>query len=247
MMRRLINLLVLLVIALTSPTVSAQSPPPKKILEDMLHALGGQAYLDVDDIHTTGRFYQFKRGELSGGDTFEDYIKFPMMERTEFGREKRKEIQINNADQGWKITPKDKEPKEQVPAEIEEFKAAFRTSLDYILRFTLSDSKTTIQHVGSEILDFNRADLIELRDGLKNRIVFYIDRTTKLPVKMQVRRSDEKIFREERYGNWHAFQGIRTPLYVGRFTDGEKTMEMRLDSAVYNSNLPDSLFTVSKK
>jgi hypothetical protein len=169
------------------------------------------------------------------------------MERTEFGREKRKEIQINNRDEGWKITPKDKEPKEQVPAEVQEFKAAFQTTADYILRFTLDDPKTTIQHVGSEILDFNRADLIEIRDPAKNRIVFFIDRTTKLPVKMQVRRSDEKVLREERYGNWHAFQGVLTPLYIGRFTDGEKTMEMRMESAVYNSSLPDTLFTVPKK
>src|SRR5689334_19526131 len=94
---------------LTVP-VHAQSPQPKKVLDDMLNALGGQTYLDVDDMHTTGRFYQFKRGELTAGDNFEDYIKFPLMERTEFGREKRKEIQINSGDKGWKITPKEKEP-----------------------------------------------------------------------------------------------------------------------------------------
>ncbi len=239
--------LILPLAGLLSGSAGAQSPQPKKILDDMLTALGGQTYLDVDDMHTAGRFYQFKRGELAGGDTFEDYLKFPLKERTEFGKEKRKEIQINNGDKGWKITPKDKDPKEQVPAEIQEFKANFQTSIDYILRFTLSDAKTTIQHVGSEIIDFNRADLIEIRDPAKNRIVFFIDRTTKLPVKMQVRRSDEKILREERYGNWHAFQSVLTPLYVGRFTDGEKTMEIRLESAVYNSNLSDSLFTVSKK
>ena len=111
----------------------------------------------------------------------------------------------------------------------------------------MAETQTTIQYIGSEILDFNRADVIEIRDPQKNRITLFIDRTTKLPKKMQVRRVDEKITREEHYDNWHTFQGILTPLFLGRFSDGDKTMEIRLDSAVYNSSLPDTLFTVAKK
>jgi hypothetical protein len=241
-------LLVLVSICLVAGPVSAQTPQPKKILTDLLEKLGGQDFLDVTDIHTTGKFYQFKRGTLaSPGDAFEDYIRFPMSERVEIGKAKNKEIQINTATEGWKITPKDKEPQEQVPAEISEFVNNFKTSFDYVLRFTLSDPRTTVQHVGTEIIDFNRTDLIELRDVSKNRIVLFIDRTTKLPVKMQVRRADEKVLREERYGNWHTFQGILTPLFINRSTDGMTTMEIRLDSAAYNTGLADSLFTVPKK
>src|SRR5262245_7241402 len=126
MRQAMIGFLTVLLAVLLAAPLGAQSPQPKKILDDMLQAMGGQTYLDVDDMHTTGRFYQFKRGDLAGGDIFEDYIKFPMKERTEFGLPKKKEIQINNGDQGWKITPKDKDAKEQVPAEIQEFKANFR-------------------------------------------------------------------------------------------------------------------------
>jgi hypothetical protein len=237
----------LIALFLLTSSLQAQSPQPRKVLDDMIQALGGQAYLDVNDIHTMGRFYQFKRGDLAGLDNFSDYVKFPLAERTEFGKDKNKEITINNGENGWKITPKDKDPKEQVPAEIQDFKASFKTSLDYVLRFTLSAPQTTIQYLGSEIVDFNRADVIEIRDPAKNKITLYIDRSTKFPTKMQVRRADEKITREEHYANWHSFQGIQTPLFLGRFSDGEKTMEIRLDTAVYNSSLPDTLFTVAKK
>ena len=51
-----------------------------KLIDQMLKALGGQSFLDVKDIHTTGRFFGFTRGELSAGDLFSDYIKFPDME-----------------------------------------------------------------------------------------------------------------------------------------------------------------------
>jgi hypothetical protein len=237
----------LIAFLLLSIPSQAQTRQPRKILNDMIQALGGQAFLDVKDIHTSGRLYQFKRGDLAGFDNFSDYIKFPLAERTEFGKDKNKEITINNGDDGWKITPKDKEPTEQVPAEIQDFKAGFKTSLDYVLRYTLTEPQTTIQYVGTEIVEFDRADLIEIRDASKNRITLYIDRTTKLPAKMQVRRSDEKITREEAYANWHEFQGIQTPLFLGRYSDGDKTMEIRLETAEYNSNLADSLFTVPKK
>jgi hypothetical protein len=60
---------------------------------------------------------------------------------------------------------------------------------------------------------------------------------------MQVRRSDDPKLREEQYANWHKFQGVMTPLFVTRYTDGVKTMEIRAETVVYNSGLADNLFT----
>src|SRR6516164_1773165 len=156
-----------------------------KPLDEMLDALGGQAFLDAEDIHTSGRLYAFKRGDLSGLDTFADYIKFPDMERTEFGGPKFKSITINRGKQGMKVEGK-KDPVEQTAGEVEEFQKGFKTSLDYVLRFVIDDKKTTIQNLGTEMVDFKRTDIIELRDPAKNRIRFYIDRESHLPVKMQV-------------------------------------------------------------
>src|SRR5499427_9928603 len=222
-------------------TIHAQSRTNPTI-DQMIQALGGQAFLDVKDIHTTGRFFAFTRGELSGGDTFNDFIKFPDMERTEFGGPKFKTITINRGKQGMKVEGK-KDPVEQTPGEVEEFQKGFKTSLDYVLRFVIDDKKTTIQNLGTEMIDFKRTDVIELRDPDKNRIRFYIDRESHLPVKMQVRRNDDPKLREEQYSNWHKFQGVSTPLFVSRYTDGVKTMEIRAENAVYNSGLADTLFT----
>jgi len=207
----------------------------------MLEALGGQTFLDVDDIHTTGRFFGFSRGELKSGDLFADYIKFPDMERTEFGQ-KNKTITINHAKEGMKIEGK-KDPEQQTPGEVEEFLKGFKTSFDYILRFTIEQKQTTIQNLASEMIRFKRTDVVELRDPAKNRIRFYIDRETHLPVKMQVRRNDDSKLREEEYANWHKFQGVTTPLFVTRYVDGLKMMEIRAETVTYNSSLSDNIFT----
>jgi hypothetical protein len=208
----------------------------------MIQALGGQAFLDVKDIHTTGRFFGFTRGELSSSDLFVDYIKFPDMERTEFGSAKSKSIRINRGKEGSKVEGK-KDPETQTPGEVDEFLKGLKTSFDYVTRFVIKERQTTVQNLATEVIDFKRADVVELRDAAKNRIRFYIDRDTHLPLKMQVRYADESKLREEQYANWHKFQDVMTPLFVSRYTDGVKTMEIRVETTVYNSGLSDNLFT----
>jgi outer membrane lipoprotein-sorting protein len=225
--------------ALAAPAWSQTKP--RQVIDQAITTLGGEAFLNVKEIHTSGRFFAFSRGDLSGADLFVDYIKFPDMERTEFGRERNRSIRVNKGDEGWTIEGKEVEP--QPLTQVEEFLAHFKTSFDYVLRFVVNDERTTFQNLGSEMIDFKRADVIELRDAAKNRIRFYIDRETRLPVKMQVRRVDEAEVHEEMYGNWHKFNGVMTPMLLIRSTDGVKTMEIRFETAAYNSGLPDALFT----
>lgn len=231
---------IVILIMLTAGLAVAQTKSSQAV-DQMIAALGGQGFLDVRDIHVTGRFFSFTKGELSGADVFSDYIKFPDMERTEFGKEKNKSITINRGSEGWKIGHKN-EPEPMPAVQAEEFLKSFKTTFDYVLRFGIKHPQTTIQNLPSEIIDFKRADVVELRDQAKNRIRFYIDRETHLPIKMQVRRSDEPRLHEELYGNWHKFQGVMTPLFVSRFWDGVKTMEIRAETAAYNSGLSDNLF-----
>lgn len=220
---------------------SRSNPAPNPAIEEMIQALGGPTFLDVKEIHTSGRFFSFSKGDLSGSDLFEDYIKLPDMERTEFGRDKNKSISINKGTEGWKIEGK-KEPEPQPAVQADEFLKSFKTSFDYVMRFVIKHPQTTIQTLPGELIDFKRADVLELRDSAKNRIRFYIDRSTHLPLKMQVRRANESSVNEELYGNWHKFQGVMTPLLISRSTNGVKTMEIRAEMAAYNSGLSDSLF-----
>src|ERR1700733_12497796 len=132
------------------------------VVDQLLDALGGQAFLDVNDIHTTGRFFVFTRGQLNASAVFADSIKLPDMERTEFGILKNKSITINRGKEGWNL-PGKKEPIQQTPGEGEEFLKGFKTSLDYVLRFDLNDRQTTVQMLATEIVDFKRTDVVELR------------------------------------------------------------------------------------
>jgi len=242
MFRRILRFLLLCLCVLAGTHPAEAQTKANQLIDQMIDALGGQTFLDVKDIHTTGRFFAFTRGQLSGSDIFSDYIKLPDMERVEFGPTTRRTTQINRGKEGWKIVAK-KSPEPQSPGEIEEFLKGLKTSLDYVLRFTLEERQTTVQPLPSEMIDFKRIDVVELRDPEKNRIRFYIDRDTHLPIKMQVRRTEESKLHEEQYSNWHKFEGVMTALFVSRLTDNVKTMEIHLDTADYNSGLSDNLFT----
>jgi len=245
MNRRIVGVLALCVCLFVVAALHAQTAKPAQVIDQMLAALGGSAFLDAKDFHTSGRFFAFNRGQLSGSDIFNDYIKFPDMERTEFGLPSnpgKRTATINRGKEGWKIIGK-KDPEPQGVGDAEEFVKSFKTSFDYVLRFVLDQKQTTLQNLPSEIIDFKRIDVVEARDPDKNRIRFYIDRDTHLPVKMQVRRTDESKLHEEQYSNWHKFQGVMTPMYVSRLTDGVKTMEIHLDTAAYDTGLSDNLFS----
>ena len=241
MTRRIFRLLPLCLCFLVVIRPAESQTKADQLVDQMIEALGGEAFLDVKDIHTTGRFFAFTRGQLSGSDIFSDYIKFPDMERVEFGPPTRRTTQINRGKEGWKIAGK-KPPETQSAGETDEFLKGFKTSIDYVLRFTLEQKLTAAQTLPTEMIDFKRVDVVELRDSDKNRIRFYVDRETHLPAKMQIRRTDESKLHEEQYSNWHKFEGVMTPLYVSRLTDNVKTMEIHLETTDYNSGLSDGLF-----
>jgi len=218
----------------------------RELLDSMITALGGKQFLDVKEIQTSGRFFTFKRDQVSASDLFVDHIKFPSMERLEFGREKEKSVEIHRGLEGWMVMPAkgkgDPEVSEMSVVQTEEFLTNFKTSFDYVVRFVVNAPRSSVLNPGSESVDSRRADVLEVRDADKNLMRIFIDRGSRLPVKMQTRLATESIVHEEIYANWHKFDGVMTPLMVVRYKDGEKTIEIRAEKAVYNPGFADSLF-----
>jgi hypothetical protein len=221
-------------------TVSWAQQDPREVLDRAIETLGGPAYLDVIDMSTGGRIYQFQRGELIGAEIFADYVRYPDMERTEFG-EDGDTVRINHGQsEGWNIN--DGEVDAQLEDQIEVFWEEFKVSLDHLLRVVVDQPDTTLQYVGRDMIDFKRVDILEIRDEDRTRVNLYIDQETGLLMKKTVRRLDDPRIHEEVYSNYHEFQNVLTPLLIDRYTDGLKTTEVRFDTVAYNTNIRDQLF-----
>jgi len=244
-------LIVVVFLILSTNGYAQTTPAARQLLDAMIKALGGQQFLDVKEIQTSGRFFVFNRGEISQSDVYINYWKIPDMDRIEFGKDKIKPARINNGDEGWTLTPpakgKDPEVEKQSGADIDEFLKGFRTSFNYVMRFVVNSPKASVIHAGSETVDTKRADILEIRDAQKNLMRVYVDRETRYPLKVQTRLMDESFTDEWSYANWHKFDGVMTPLMVVRYRDGVKLQETRVETAAYNTGLPDSLFAPPAK
>src|SRR5881275_1155963 len=94
-----------------SPPQATPSSPPdanavkaRQLLNQMVQALGGQAYLSYQTIEQEGRLYGFSHGRPVGvGAPFWRFWRWPDKERIELTKQ-RDIIQIWDCDKGWEVT-----------------------------------------------------------------------------------------------------------------------------------------------
>src|SRR5829696_2922778 len=129
-------LILSLFLAQTPAPVASSSVDEKsqQIIDHAVAALGGQKYLNVQTVVGKGFYTTFKDGMSQIPARFLDYIAYPDSERTEFVGAGIRTIQTNVGDTGWLFDGAVKKISDQGPAQIEEFKRALRTSLEYVLR-----------------------------------------------------------------------------------------------------------------
>jgi len=216
----------------------------KEILAKVVERLGGEAYLGFTDIHRTGRFCQFRKDDLQGGGRYQLYEKFPSKSRFELGK-KGEIVNINDGDQGWKIEYK--VVKIQSAEEIENFQAALKHNLDYVLKYRRDEPGMKFRYLGKVRNGLNDLEGVQLIDKDNDRIKVYVDATTFLPVKAEFRSppfgkkgpSDD----ERQYYNFHLIDGIQFPFSTVRFSNGYKVSEFQVESVKLNQGLSDALFT----
>jgi hypothetical protein len=216
----------------------------KEILAKAVQALGGEAYLKLQDIHRAGRFYQFRKDDLQGGGQFQLYEKFPSKSRFELGK-KGEIVNINDGDKGWKIEYK--VVKDQSPEEIENFKIGLKHSLDYILKYRLDEPGMKFRYLGKTRSNLDELEGVQLIDKDNDRVKIFVNATTFLPARLDFHSpafgkrgpTDD----ERHYFNYHTAQGVRLPLSTVRYANGYKASEFQVESAKVNLGLPDAFFT----
>lgn len=220
----------------------------REILEKAVQALGGESFLKTQDITRNGRAYQFRKDDLQGLGKFQTYDKFPLKQRTEFGK-KGEIVNINDGDQGWKIEYK--VVKLQSPEEIRAFRANIRHSLDYLLRFRLDEKGMKFRYLGRTRMDLDEVEGVQLIDKENDRVKIFVNANNFLPVRMEYespalgkrwQTEDVRLLY-----NYQEISGVRIPFKTVRFSNGYKSGETNLESAQINSGLPDTLFAPTVK
>src|SRR6266404_9790605 len=144
----------------------------RALLEQTIQALGGQAWLNIQDISQEGRTYGFFHGQSGGGAPFWRFWKWPDKERLELTKQ-RDWIIIHNGDDGWEITFKGTAPEE------EETLAGYRLrrpfTLEHVLREWIHQPGVALFYDGRALAERREAEKVTLLNAQNQAVSLYID------------------------------------------------------------------------
>ena len=239
-----------------APAQSPQSPQSipvdqenahkaKSLLDQMVEALGGNAYLNIEDISQEGRSYSFHMGESEGvGVVFWRFYKFPDKDRVELTK-KRDVVYVYRGDKGFEITYKG--TRSDDPKAVSDFLRRREYSLDWVIRKWLSQPGIALFYEGHTVAAQKDTEQVTVMNSNNQGVTLYIDTKTHLPVKKTYSWRDptdqQRNTEDEVYDAYRQVQGVMTPFSVTRFYNGDMSNQRFLNSVTYNKDLSDSMFS----
>jgi hypothetical protein len=219
----------------------------RALLDQAIEALGGNAYLNIEDMTQEGRTYSFHHGDPTGaGVLYWRLYRFPDKERDELTK-KRDIAYVYNGDQGFEITFKGIRADD--PKSVADFIRRRKYSLEWVLRRWLNEPGMALFYDGPAIAAQRDTVEVTLVNSHDESVDLYFDASTHLPVKKSFSWRDptdkQRNIEEEVYDNYKPVEGVMTPYSVTRFYNGDMANQRFLNSIRYNTGLNDSLFNVN--
>jgi len=216
----------------------------KGILDQMIQALGGSAYLNIQDTQQAGRTYTLSHGQSTGpGVLFWRFTKFPDKERIELTKQ-RDIAYVYRDDHGYEITYKG--TAEQEAKLVAEYLRRRDHSLEWVLRRWINEPGVALLYEGSAIAGDKPADKVSVINSKNDSVTLFIDSNTHLPIKKSYAWRDPadnlRNTEDELFDAYRVTQGIMTPYSITRFYNGEMANQRFLNSVTYNQNLSDTMF-----
>jgi hypothetical protein len=231
----------------TLARIEANDPSTKKaraLLDKMIAALGGDAYMNYSSMTQYGRAYSFYQGQPnSSGVRFWRFWKYPDKDRFELTKQ-RDVIDIYNGDKGYEITYKGTASIE--PKDLQDYIRRRNYSMEIILRQWLKDPTTLIFYDGSGLAEQRYVEKVTLLNKNNDSVTIGIDPDTFLPLQKSYTYRDPfdglKSTDDEIYANYRVVQGIQTPLNIVRYHNGLQSAQRFLSDVQYNVPIADDMF-----
>lgn len=239
----------------------------KQLLQQVVAALGGQAYLNVRDSQCDGRTAEFgTTGTLMGFTLFRDLWLLPDKNRTEYYTKGEHTIAgflmgaddllithggamitIYSGEGGWTL---DKSGVSDEPEDlVKNFNDQLKSGMNNMLRRRMNEPGVEVQYGGSDLIDLKEAEWIEFTDSDHREMRLGIDKYTHLPLRWIVttRNPETRVNTvvTTSYTQYMALDGVKTPLSIELSRDDRKMTQTFLTACQYNSDLAPELFTRS--
>lgn len=225
----------------------------KRVVDEAVKALGGDAFLKMEDRVESGRAYSFYREELQGLSIAKIYTRYvapvpgqiAVRERQAFGKNEYSAV-LFNENGGWELTFRGARPVADL--RYEAYKDSTLRNVFYILRQRLREPGLTLYSRGADIYQTMPVEIVDITDADNRTVTVYFSQSTKLPFRQFFKRRnvelkdwDEEVMMFSKYRD---VSGVKWPFEMRRDRNGEKIYEIFSESVEVNKNLKDDLFTL---
>ena len=236
----------------TSPTPAAgaatsNQQKARAVLDQMIDALGGEAYLNVQDSYSEGRYGRFHNEAMVATNVFFRYWQWPDKERFEITPQ-RDIVYLYLGDKEYEIIYRGST--ELNPQKDENVKQALQRrhyTLDTVLRKWLKEPGTILLDEGATLAENRMAEKITIINSRNEAVTLLVSTDTHLPIKKifttrdpQSREHDEET---EIFDSWRKVQGVNTPFNIMITRNGAIVRQLFFSTVTYNNHPDPSIFT----
>jgi hypothetical protein len=218
-------------------------PKAQQVIDRVIRALGGPAFLNMKRLTTRGRTYSIRDDSTSGFAPYQSAVEYPDKRRFSYGKNP-PVILINNGDQAWELDRLGQTSQTEVQAW--RWRISNRYSLENLLRVRIHEPGVLIQPGGVDFVDNVATQALYIVDARETQLKMDLNRQTILPVSITYRVRDPKTGEwtefSDVYSDYKNIEGIMTPMHIARFLDGERVSEIFRSYAHYDDTYPPTYF-----
>jgi len=226
----------------------------RELMESMVAALGGEAWLHRTTWVLQGRVAKFYKGQPDvGAPEFEEYGRMnPFGLRVvlvaHYGAliatDHRDVAEVWTGDRGWEITYKGTTA--LGAKEVADFERQREHSMDVVVREWLREKDVEARFAGAKLVESELVDEVSVERESGDAVEVRLDQRTHLPVSVVWRWRDAEFKDWDtevvEFADYHEVQGIMTPYSIVTKKNGDRTGERFVTKVVYNVALGDEVF-----
>jgi len=244
--------------AFAAAAQETQQEHGRRVVNDALQALGGDAFLHMQDRVEAGRAYAFYNQQLSGLEVATIYIRYltpvpgkaELRERESFGRNKDEGGLLITEDHGWEFNFHGARPMDD--QRLADFRESAVLNIFYILRMRLDEPGLTCYFMGTDRFQTQPVNIVDITDSADRTVTVYFSQFTRLPVRQSFKHRnptyhdfDTEVTAFDKYREISG--GVQWPYDIRRERNGQKIYEMFADSVEINKDLTDEVFQLPPK
>jgi hypothetical protein len=225
-----------------------RSAKAKLLLQEVVDALGGQAFREVRDSDCQGQMAEFDHNsEVIIYAPFRELLLLPDKSRMEYSFKGQVLIAVISGEKAWMLdkTGISDQPDNAINSVAQEARLGMYSTL----RSLPSDAETLqFYYAGKDSIDLKAVDWIE-SDRYDRELRLAIEESTHLPVRWVVSSKDptvgEPIEEVTSYAQFVATDGVQTPHSISYTLNGRLISQISVSSCRYNVNLSPEMFTMT--